>query len=348
MKKIFSILVLSSFLSGQVFAFSDIQITNPIYMSTTYLSTVKVISGYDDGSFKPDNIINRAEALKLILVATDEEIKPIEISKFKDVPKDAWFAKYINYAADKEFVSGDDATGLFVPDRTVNRAEFLKMLIKAFDIDTSKYVLNVVSKDVPEDAWFASYINFATKFQIMDRDAEDKSYPDKGLTRGEAAEMIFKMLKKGQGLDPQILLNLTEAHLLKTLSFIEEGNITSAGLVVTMAEKFAYTTSTILSVSKNKVVLGAIKTAESLKHLVGAYSAGASGRLADVVTAAKSSFKAAEESLKLNPKNEEMINKIKNLASSLATKAREKTKEVEETVNNRKEEVEIKSDKLEN
>ncbi len=330
MKKLFSVIVLIGLSLGKVSAFSDIQITDPLYMPTTYLSTIKIISGYDDGSFKPNNIINRAEALKLILVATDEEIKENEKQKFKDVPKDAWFAKYVNYAAEEGFVSGDGNTGLFVPDRIVNRAEFLKMLIKAFKIDTSKYVLNVVSKDVPDDVWFTSYLNFATKFEIMNRDENDMVYPDKALTRGEAVEMIFKMLKKGQGLDPQILLNLTEAHLLKTLSFLEEGNITSAGLVVTMAEKFAYTTSTILSVAKNKIVLGAIKTAESLKHLVGAYSAGENGRLTDVIAAAKASFKAADESLNLNPKNEEMINKIKNLASSLANKAREKMKEIED------------------
>ncbi len=329
MQKLFSILVLSSFLSGQVLAFSDIQITNQLYISTTYLSTAEIISGYDDGLFKPDNIINRAEALKIILVANEEEVQEVSTSRFSDVPAGAWFSKYVNYAAEKGFVSGDDATGLFVPDRIVNRAEFLKMLVKSFDIDTSKYVLNVKSKDVPEDAWFAPFINFAIKFEVMNRDSEDMAFPDKALTRGEAAQIIFNMLKKGQGLDAQKVLNLTESHLLKSLEFIEEGNIPAAGLVVVTAEKFANTAIEIQNVSKNEIVLGAQKTAESLKHLVGAFSAGQNGRLDEIIVAAKAAYKAAEESLVLNPKNEEMLNKVKTLASGLATKARERKEELE-------------------
>lgn len=331
-KKILSSIALTSLFLGQAMAFSDVQITSPLYISTTYLSTKEVLSGYDDGSFKPENIINRAEALKLILVATDEEIAAVATSKFGDVPADAWFAKYVNYAAEKGFVSGDDATGLFVPARIVNRAEFLKMLLKAFDIDTTKFVLNLKSNDVPDDAWFAPYVNFATKFEIMPQDTDGNALPDNGLTRGEAAQIIFNMLKKGQGLDPQILLNLTESHLLKTLEFIEAGNIPAAGLVVTMAESLSNVTAGIQSVAKNEVVLGAQKTSESLKHLVGAYSAGQNGRVEDVVTAAKASFKSAEAAVALNEKNAPMIDQIKKLASSLATQAREKQTEAAQEV----------------
>ncbi len=322
MKKILSAFVLTFLFSGTTLAFSDIQITSPIYMSTTYLSSKNIIGGYGDGTYKPDNIINRAEALKLILVAADKKIEKVATSKFKDVPADAWFAKYVNYAAEKGIVSGDGATGNFVPGRTVNRAEFLKMLTKAFDIDTSKYVLNVKSNDVPEDAWFAPYVNFAVKFQVMDRTPEGNALPDKGITRGEAAEMIFRILKKGQGVDPQKLLELTEAHLVKTLEYIEKDNLLAAGFVVTMAEQFANVVAEQPAVAKNPVVLGAVQTAQALKHLVGAYSAGKNGKADDVILASKSAWKAADEAFKLNPKNEVMTDKIKTLATGLADQAR--------------------------
>ena len=304
-------------------AFSDIQITNPLYVPTTYMSEKEIIGGYPDGSFGPEKIINRAEALKIILLATEKPVADNVAKKFGDVPTDAWFAKFVTFAADNGIVSGDGATGNFVPARTVNRAEFLKMLVLAFDIDTSKFVLNVPSKDVPDDAWFAPYINFGVKFEIMSQDDSGMAFPSQGLTRGEAAEYIFNMLRKGQGLNPQLLLNLTEAHLVKALEFIEGGQIAGAGLVVTTAEQYAEIVSQISSVASNPVVQGAVKTTEALKHLVGAYSAGENGRLDDVVTASQAAWAAAEASLKDNPNNEATATQIKTLAGSLAEQARE-------------------------
>lgn len=323
MNKFLSALVLPLLFAGNALAFSDIQITSPLYMPTTYLSAKNIIGGYDDGSYKPQNIINRAEALKLILVATDKEIEAVTTSQFGDVPAGAWFAKYVSYAANQKIVSGDDTTGMFAPDRVVNRAEFLKMLTKSFDIDTSKYVLNVKSNDVPEEAWFAPYVNFAVKFEIMEKNSEGNALPDNGITRGEAAQMIFRILKKGQGLDPQKLLELTEAHLVKTLEYVESDNLLAAGFVVSMAESFSNVVAEIPAVSKNPVVLGSVSTAQALKHLVGAYSAGKNGRVDDVVLASKSAWKAADEAFKLNPTNEVMTNKIKLLATGLANQARE-------------------------
>lgn len=312
-------------------AFSDIQITNPLYVSTTYMSEKDIIGGYPDGSFGPEKIINRAEALKIILLATEKPVAEKVEQRFGDVPADAWFARFVTFAADANIVSGDGETGEFAPGRTVNRAEFLKMLVLAFDIDTSKFVLNVPSKDVPEDAWFAPYMNFAVKFEVMSQDANEMAYPSQALTRGEAAQYIFNMLKKGQGLNPQLLLNLTEAHLVKSLEFMENGQVAGAGLVVGTAEQYADIVSQINSVANNSVVKGAVKTTEALKHLVGAYSAGENGRVEDVIVASKAAWAAADESLIDNPKNQVTADKIKGLASGLAAQARELKDKVEAT-----------------
>ena len=49
--------------------FTDVQLGHPEYIALKYLKEKGVITGYSDGSFKPDNLISRVEALKIILAA---------------------------------------------------------------------------------------------------------------------------------------------------------------------------------------------------------------------------------------------------------------------------------------
>lgn len=301
--------------------FSDVLKNDSQYIPISYLSEQNIFNGYADGTFKPDNKINRVAALKIILIAAESKINEKLVGKFSDVPLDQWFAKYVESAESMGIVSGDSKTGLFYPGREVNKAEFLKMLLKAFEVDVSEYTINHISiNDVSPDAWFAPYFQFAHKFGIIESDANGNAYPAKMLTRKEAAQLIFAIMDKGHGLSPQKFLNLTEQHLIEVITAIEESKISKAALSVLAAEGFIE--KTVKMLPENKIVLSAEKITKSLKNLVGAYSAGENSRPDDVVNSAKSAWKLADESLTLNPKQEKIVTEIKQLSSELANKAR--------------------------
>lgn len=301
--------------------FSDILKNDPSYLDISYLSKQNIFNGYADGTFKPDDKINRAAALKIILVAAETEINENFSGKFSGVPENQWFSKYVETAESKGIISKNEETQLFYPEREVNKAEFLKMLLKAFEVDVSKYTIDYISfNDVPQDAWFAPYFQFASKFGILETDNNGNIYPAEVLTRKKAAQLIFAILDKGHGLSPQKFLDLTEKHLIDVVSAIEETQISKAGLSVLAAEKFIE--KTVKMLPDNKIVLSAEKITKSLKNLVGAYSAGENSRPEDVVTSSKSAWKLADESLGLNPKQEKIVLEIKQIASELATKAR--------------------------
>ena len=60
-------IIATSILSNTVFAdFTDVSSDNQYSKSITTLSTLGVINGYDDGTFKPDGSITRAEFAKII------------------------------------------------------------------------------------------------------------------------------------------------------------------------------------------------------------------------------------------------------------------------------------------
>ena len=210
-------------------AFSDITIQDPVYDSATYLEAVEVFKGYDDGTFGRDKTINRAEALKTILTAAETEVPEASATKFTDVPSDIWFARYVNYSAEQGIVKGDDTTGLFSPGRNVNKAEFLKMMMLAFDIDPTQYpvISSVQITDVPSGIWFEPYFQFAVKFKILTPDGANQVNPGKELSRGEASELLFSMIRQGKGLKPQILLNLSELHLLKGIEYLERDEVST-------------------------------------------------------------------------------------------------------------------------
>lgn len=84
-----------------------------------YMQQFGIITGYSDGSFRPDAPVTRAE---FAAIASRFE-KLTEGSKsFSDVPDTYWAARYINFAATRGWVTGY-SDGTFKPENTITRAE---------------------------------------------------------------------------------------------------------------------------------------------------------------------------------------------------------------------------------
>ena len=301
-------------------AFTDVPVAGIQYLSVLYLIDENVINGYNDGTFQPNKLINRAEALKIILSAAQIDVPETNVQKFVDVPNEAWFAKYVNHAVSLGVISENSINDKFYPARPVNRAEFAKMLIKTFGIDTAVFDLKNNLMDVPETAWYAPYLNFFVKFDILVPNLENKAFPEQNVSRGDAVEYIFLSLLKGKALIPQTLLNLCEKHLVATVELLETKQLSPAGLTVIMAEEYA---DLVLQIApQNPTAKAAKKTTEAVKNLVGSFYAGENGRIEDALKSAQNSWELADEASRLNPGQYGMANSIKNLAHGLADKSR--------------------------
>jgi hypothetical protein len=79
--------------------------------------------------FRPNDKINRAEALKIIYKALNKKItqKDFEYLKFKDVDKSLWYAPYLNEAVKDNIVKGK-TKDFFEPNSPLTRAEAVKIL----------------------------------------------------------------------------------------------------------------------------------------------------------------------------------------------------------------------------
>jgi rare lipoprotein A len=179
--------------------FSDVASNHPNYEAINYLQENGIIEGYSDQTFRPAQPVNRAEAIKIILLGSDlfvPEIQDQEI--FPDVIYGTWYAKYVLKAKNLGIVNGDSDTGMFRPGDTVNLAEALKILLNTNNIATSIPDDNPYP-DVPNDSWFAPYFTYAESINLLDQTSEENVNPATPIDRGMLAELMYRLIMKPNG-----------------------------------------------------------------------------------------------------------------------------------------------------
>lgn len=184
-------------------AFSDVSPSNPEYTALQYLKDHGVIGGYSDGTFKPDQTVNRAEALKIILLGSGIQVAAsVDLEPFRDTDRSAWYAPYVSKAKDLNVVSGY-ADGTFKPAQTVNLVENLKMLLLTGNININNLtVTQNPYADAPKGQWYTNYAEYAKEKNLIDADSKNMVYPAQGMTRGKLAEMMYRLMyMKAQGWD---------------------------------------------------------------------------------------------------------------------------------------------------
>lgn len=94
------------------------------------LAEMGIINGYEDGTFRPDQPIQRNEFVQIIAKFFDTEGEDIPAASFPDVDQDGWDAPAINYAAAKGWIAGSP-DGTFRPNDNITRAEAITVVNNA-------------------------------------------------------------------------------------------------------------------------------------------------------------------------------------------------------------------------
>jgi len=182
-----------------VFGEEYLYVFNDIYdhWAKTYIEKLYdqgVVAGYDDGGFRPDSPINRAELVKMALEAAVLEISDTqddENFKFEDL--DEWQIPYV-YEAWKQGIVQGYSEAAFAPAQNITRAEALKVALLAFGADIPKDTDEYAFDDT-QDHWASSYINFAYLNYIVAGRTDGFFYPDDPITRAEASKIISKLIE---------------------------------------------------------------------------------------------------------------------------------------------------------
>ncbi len=154
------------------------------------------IVGYEDGTFKPEGNMTRAEAAA-IFARNIAERKGERISKakssFTDVAANLWYSKYISYLEKYDIIKGYD-DGTFKPDEQITRAEFVTMCARFYNLfDKTTDAKSNKFTDVASSHWAYKFINSATAMDWINGYADGSFKPDNNITRAEVVAIVNRV-----------------------------------------------------------------------------------------------------------------------------------------------------------
>lgn len=182
-----------------VAAFSDIK-DHWAQKDIEQLATLKLLSGYPDGTFRPDYTVTRAEfAAMLFNVFEYADLEPTAGSQvnFSDVSRDDWYYDCVSRMAQENVLFGY-GDGTFGPEKLITREEVAAMITRMlvrFDITMNDSDLTF--KDSDAISWWAkSPLGKIAPMDIIKGMPDGTFQPADNATRAQSAVMILRMLEK--------------------------------------------------------------------------------------------------------------------------------------------------------
>ncbi|SCG81811.1 Cell surface glycoprotein 2 S-layer protein 2 [Proteiniborus sp. DW1] len=151
-----------------------------------------LVSGYSDGTFRPQNYITRAEFMSLVnnaLKFTEET----EID-YIDVSGDSWYAKAVKIAKAAGYINGYQ-DGTVRPDAPITREEAATIITKITNLSLNEKAIEGF-KDKDQIKWSKGYIGAVTTAKYMVGFPDGTFKPLNNITRGEAIYALNNIISK--------------------------------------------------------------------------------------------------------------------------------------------------------
>lgn len=172
--------------------FFDVAASDPAHKAISTLSDKKIINGYGDGTFGPEDRVTRGQAAAIVNRVLKQQ--PTSLNAFRDVPESHIFAKDI--AAIKELGIIEGFTdGTFRPNAYMTRAEMAVIIQKAFDLQDSSYAkTSSTYSDVDPSYWAHDAIVTMSSIDTTSIFAGDRYYAKDLATRGFFSVGIYNSM----------------------------------------------------------------------------------------------------------------------------------------------------------
>lgn len=156
------------------------------------LTEMNIVSGYDDGTFRPGNNVTRAEFTKMLVVYLYSDY--VGGNQFADVSEDMWAYMYIYTAATNSLITGSD--GLFRPDDAISRQDAAVIIYRAaLKKGVSAKIANELFLDDVKITDYAKDAVYALKeWGVISGSDTGIFNPQKNATRAETAKMLCEFI----------------------------------------------------------------------------------------------------------------------------------------------------------
>ncbi len=180
-------MIASMGLVASAVTYSDVAANANYADAVNLLSNLGIIKGYDDGTFKPDNAVTRAEAATMIvrMLGLDDEVEQGD-SIFTDVKAADWFSGYVNVAVANGIVNGM-GNNTFNPNGEVTYEQIVKMIVCALGYEP-------VAEAKSGDHWSDGYL-LAASSKYADFLKGANGTVGKAASRALVAKLIYNALE---------------------------------------------------------------------------------------------------------------------------------------------------------
>jgi hypothetical protein len=168
--------------------FSDLPDSHWAYSYVSYLFCRNVVSGYGDGTFRPNSGSTRGQFSKMLVLALDwVPYSPLNPT-FTDVAPGSTFYSYVE-AAYLHGVVGGYPDGRFRPNNALTRAQVAKMVVLGRGWPLLTPVVPTFP-DVPASHWAYSYIETASAHAVVGGFDDGQFRPELPVNRAQLAKMV--------------------------------------------------------------------------------------------------------------------------------------------------------------
>lgn len=155
------------------------------------IATIGIVTGYPDGTFRPDGGITRAEMTTLLVRAKGVPTPAPEKVAFSDLPLTHWAAKYVEAAVKGGLVQGYP-DGTFRPSAGINRAEGIVVIARFEGLKEPEKLATGPFPDVPGRHWAAKLITMAKSAGLLQHFLGKPLEPKKELNRAETVDVLSR------------------------------------------------------------------------------------------------------------------------------------------------------------
>lgn len=206
-----SLMIVSSLLLTPVYAsvsFSDID----GHWSEDYvleMAELGLVNGDPDGTFRPDDPMNRAEAAEVLAnlyveITSIEADIGLDADGFSDVEEDAWYWGSISILQALGIADGNP-DGTYEPAENINRAEYTKLVMNLYyelaslgympDMELTDVITDDFA-DLDQNEWYSGTVSYAYNLGFVSGSECDDGncfYAGNEITRAEATTILYRV-----------------------------------------------------------------------------------------------------------------------------------------------------------
>jgi len=156
-----------------------------------------IISRAEDGKFRPNDSVSRAEFVKMLAIALNLVNSGTDM-ELSDVPNDAWYYLYFKVAYINHLVTGDQ-NGNFNPEDKITRQDMCVIMDRALDmlkIETAGADIQIFTDDGSIAPYAKDAVYRMRKHNVVNGIGDGSFAPQAEATRAATAKMIYEFMEE--------------------------------------------------------------------------------------------------------------------------------------------------------